>query len=44
MKAKRRASETYLIAGAIVLTIAVAIGVYRLRGQADESKAMELLL
>jgi PAS domain S-box-containing protein len=44
MKGKRRASEPFLIAGAIVLTIAVAIGVYRLRHQAEDSKTMELLL
>jgi len=44
MKPRTRTPEKFLIAGAIVLTIAVAIGVYRLQGQADESKSMELLL
>ena len=44
MKSMTRAPENFLIAGAIVLMIAVAIGVYRLRAQADESKTMELLL
>jgi PAS domain S-box-containing protein len=44
MKSRTRAPEKFLIAGAIVLMIAVAIGVYRLRAQADESKTMELLL
>jgi hypothetical protein len=44
MKPKTRAAELFLIAGAIVLTITVAVGVYRLRGQAEKSETMELLL
>ncbi len=44
MKPKTRAAELFLIAGAIVLTITVAVGVYRLRGRAEESETMELLL
>jgi diguanylate cyclase (GGDEF)-like protein/PAS domain S-box-containing protein len=44
MKLSSRASEQFLVVGAVVLTIAVAFGVYRLRGQADESTAMQILL
>lgn len=44
MKLSARISEQFLVAGAIILTMAVAFGVYRLRGQADDSKAMQILL
>jgi diguanylate cyclase (GGDEF)-like protein/PAS domain S-box-containing protein len=44
MKLSSRASEQFLVVGAVVLTIAVAFGVYRLRGQADESTSMQILL
>ena len=44
MKLSRRAPEQFLVAGAIVLTITAAVGVYRLRQQVDESKTMEILL
>jgi len=44
MRFSSRASEQFLVVGAIVLTVAVAFGVYRLRGQADESTAMQILL
>jgi diguanylate cyclase (GGDEF)-like protein/PAS domain S-box-containing protein len=44
MKLSSRASEQFLVVGAVVLTIAVSFGVYRLRGQADESTSMQILL
>jgi PAS domain S-box-containing protein len=44
MKFGPRASEQFLVAGAVVLTFAVAFGVYRLRGQSDESRSMQILL